>query len=206
LLCSVIAKVQQSLALGKRKITAWRRGQGEESGWAAAKYNAEVSMQRESRRQSRLVALIRHCERVVHYGVALALIITLGMLFYATAATILDVIAAGVLPTALIVLDQILLIFILAELLSTVATIVREDEVNAEPFLLIGLIAVVRRVLTVTAEIEQSLGTPEFESLIYELAVLTVLIIALSGALYFIRRSERIIRRGGHRPNSETAE
>ena len=163
------------------------------------KYNAELSMQRESHRRSRLVALIRLCERVVHYGVALVLLVALGMLFYATAASILDVIEVGVLPTALIVLDQILLTFILAELLSTVGTIVREDEVVAEPFLLIGLIAVVRRVLTVTAEIEQSLGTPEFESLLFELVVLTVLIIALSGALYFIRRS-------GHKPNSETAE
>jgi uncharacterized membrane protein (DUF373 family) len=97
------------------------------------------------------------------------------------------------------------LIFIFAELLSTVGTIVREDEVVAEPFLLIGLIAVVRRVLTVTAEIEQSLGTPEFESLVLELAVLTVLIIALSGALYFIRRSERIIRRSERRPNPDAA-
>jgi hypothetical protein len=58
------------------------------------------------------------------------------MLFYATAASILDVIEVGVLPTALIVLDHILLTFILAELLSTVGTIVREDEVVAEPFLL----------------------------------------------------------------------
>ena len=163
-------------------------------------------MQRESPRRSRLTAIIRLCERAVHYGVALVLIVALGMLFYATAVTVLDVIEAGVLPTALIVLDQILLIFIFAELLSTVGTIVREDEVVAEPFLLIGLIAVVRRVLTVTAEIEQSLGTPQFESLVLELAVLTVLIIALSGALYFIRRSERIIRRSERRPNSERAE
>jgi len=161
---------------------------------------------RPTARRSRLAALIRLCERVVYYGVALALIVTLGMLFYATTVTVLDVIQAGVLPTSLLVLDQILLIFIFAELLSTVGVIVREEEVVAEPFLLIGLIAVVRRVLTITAEIDQSLGTPEFESLVFELAVLTALIIALSGALYFIRRSERIIRRSERRPNSEAAE
>ena len=77
------------------------------------------------------------------------------------------------------------------ELLATIDTIVREREVVAEPFLLIGLIAVVRRVLTVTAEIERSLGTPKFDSLVLELGVLTALIVALTGALYFTRRSER---------------
>ena len=62
------------------------------------------------------------------------------------------------LTTALEVLDRILLIFIFAELLGTITTIMRDNEVRAEPFLLIGLIAVVRRILAVTASIEQSLG------------------------------------------------
>jgi uncharacterized membrane protein (DUF373 family) len=123
--------------------------------------------------------------------VAAALIVTLGMLFYSIAVSVLRVGEAGAFDTALIVLDQTLLLFIFVELLATVGTIVDEHEVVAEPFLLIGLIAVVRRVLTVTAEIEQNLGTPKFDSLVLELAVLTALIVALTGALYFTRRVER---------------
>ncbi len=84
-----------------------------------------------------------------------------------------------------------LLIFIFAELLGTVGTVLREREIVAEPFLLIGLIAVVRRILAVTISIEQSLGTPQFESLLLELAVLTALVISLSVALFFTRRKER---------------
>jgi hypothetical protein len=68
---------------------------------------------------------------------------------------------------------------------------VREREVTAEPFLLIGLIAVVRRILAVTASIEQNLGTPRFNDLILELGVLTVLVLALAGALFFARRMLR---------------
>ena len=78
-----------------------------------------------------------------------------------------------------------------AELLGTISTILREQEVTAEPFLLIGIIAVVRRVLAVTASIEQSLGTPEFDRLLAELGVLTVLVISLSLAPYFTRRAGR---------------
>lgn len=148
-------------------------------------------MSRSPGEKPQLVRIIESAERVIYYGAAVFLLVTIGMVFYDAAAGLLNVLEIGPLNTALEVLDKILLIFIFAELLSTITTIVREQEVRAEPFLLIGLIAVVRRVLAVTASIEQSLGTPEFESLLYELGVLTVLVLALAGALYFTRRAER---------------
>ena len=129
-------------------------------------------------------------ERVVYYGAAVALLVTVGMLFVSAGESVLRVLEVGPLETALEVLDRVLLIFIFAELLGTISTIVWEREVKAEPFLLIGLIAVVRRILGVTVSIEQSLGTPEFTSLLLELGVLTGLVLALTGALYFTRRME----------------
>ena len=148
-------------------------------------------MSESPREKPQPVKFIELIERVIYYGAALFLLVTIGMVFYAAAAGLLNVVEIGPLKTALEVLDKILLIFIFAELLSTITTIVRDNEIRAEPFLLIGLIAVVRRVLAVTASIEQSLGTPEFDSLLYELGVLTVLVLALAGALYFTRRVER---------------
>ena len=144
-----------------------------------------------------LVRVIESVERVIYYGAALFLLVTIGMVFYDAAIGLLDVVKIGPLKTSLKVLDKILLIFIFAELLSTITTIVRENEVRAEPFLLIGLIAVVRRVLAVTASIEQSLGTPQFNNLLYELGVLTALVLALAGALYFTRRIERSLGASG---------
>lgn len=148
-------------------------------------------MSESPREKPQLIKAIESVERIIYYGAALFLLVTIGMVFYAAAVGLLNVLEVGPLNTALEVLDKILLIFIFAELLSTITTIVRESEVRAEPFLLIGLIAVVRRVLAVTASIEQSLGTPEFTSLLYELGVLTALVLALAGALYFTRRVER---------------
>lgn len=122
---------------------------------------------------------------------ALVLIGTIGLVFYSTALVFSDTVEAGTLQTAFTVLERVLLIFIFAELLGTVGTIVREHEVTAEPFLLIGLIAVVRRILTVTVEIEQSVGTQEFGDLVLELGVLTALVISLAVALYITRRVNR---------------
>ena len=130
-------------------------------------------------------------ERAAYFGVALFLVATIVMVFVSAAVSLAAVVELGPLEAALEVLDKVLLIFIFAELLGTISTIVRERVVTAEPFLLIGLIAVVRRILAVTASIEQNLGTPRFDDLILELGVLTALVLALAGALYFARRMLR---------------
>ncbi len=142
-------------------------------------------------REPRLAVAVDLAERVVYYGAALFLLATIAMVFFSAVGSVLRIAEVGPLGAALEILDRVLLIFIFAELLGTISTIVREREITAEPFLLIGLIAVVRRVLAVTASIEQSLGTPEFDRLLAELAVLTALVLSLSIALYFTRRAGR---------------
>ena len=140
-------------------------------------------------RQPLLVTILNYSERVVYYGAAFALLVTIVMLFMSVGTALLAIFEAGPLDTALLVLDRVLLIFIFVELLDTIGIFVRENEIIAEPFLLIGLIAVVRRILLVTAEAEQTIGTEEFPNLILELSVLTALVISLSFALYFTRRT-----------------
>ncbi|MDP9426695.1 MAG: phosphate-starvation-inducible PsiE family protein [Actinomycetota bacterium] len=128
-------------------------------------------------------------EKVVYYVAAVFLLVTVVMLFVSAGASVFRVLELGPLESALEVLDKVLLIF--AELLRTIITVVEEREVRVEPFLIVGLIAVVRRILAVTVSIEQSLGTPEFSALLIELGVLTALVLSLTGALYLSRRMER---------------
>ncbi len=141
--------------------------------------------------RTRITRLIDAAEKVVYYIAALFLLANVVLVFVAAGWEMLSVLEKGLLPTALSVLDSVLLIFIFAELLSTISTIVKEREIVAEPFLLIGIIAVVRRILAVTVSIEQSLGTPEIRDLLIELGVLTALVVALSVALYFNRKANQ---------------
>ena len=143
------------------------------------------------RREYRLSSVVELAERIAYYGAALFLLVTMGMIFISAVNSVLEVTEIGLLAAALEILDKVLLIFIFTELLGTINTIVQEREVVAEPFLLIGIIAVVRRILAVTVSIEQSLGTPKFDQLLFELGVLTVLVISLAISLYFTRRLER---------------
>ena len=127
-------------------------------------------------------------ERIAYLAIALALSVPIVMLVFSAAMSMLEVSEAGVPETALAVLDRVLLAFIFVELIDTVRVTLRERGIFiAEPFLLVGLIAVVRRILLLTAEIERA-SAEEFQNMIIELGVMTGLVIVLTVALYFTRR------------------
>src|SRR5919199_3342981 len=128
-------------------------------------------------------------ERIAYVAIALALSVPIVMLVFSAALSMLEVSEVGVLETSLTVLDRVLLAFIFVELIDTVRVTVRERGIFiAEPFLLVGLIAVVRRILLLTAGLEQAASTEEFENMLIELGVMTGLVIVLTIALYFTRR------------------
>jgi uncharacterized membrane protein (DUF373 family) len=127
-------------------------------------------------------------ERIAYVAIALALSVPIVMLVFSAAISMLEVSEVGVLETSLTVLDRVLLAFIFVELIDTVRVTVRERGIFiAEPFLLVGLIAVVRRILLLTAEIER-VSAEEFQNKLIELGVMTGLVIVLTVALYFTRR------------------
>jgi len=110
-------------------------------------------MSQEHEKRPRLVRGLNNGENVV-------LLATVGVLFVSTGADLLAVREQGTLQTALTVLGRVLLIFIFVELLHTIVVAVAgEQRFAAEPFLLVGMIAVVRSILLVLAEAERT--TPE---------------------------------------------
>jgi uncharacterized membrane protein (DUF373 family) len=98
----------------------------------------------------------------------------------------------GAVDIAVIVLDRILLALIVGELLYTLRFVLRTHELAVEPFLYIGLIAVVRRILIVTAQLEQgNVAGRALTNLLLELGVLGLLGPALASAVFLVRRSRR---------------
>lgn len=88
-------------------------------------------------------------------------------------------------------LDEVLLVFVVAELLHTVRVTLRDRALTAEPFLIVGLIAGVRRILILTASNENLRSGPDFVVYWVQLLLLIVLVIAMVVALYILRRSDR---------------
>jgi uncharacterized membrane protein (DUF373 family) len=89
-------------------------------------------------------------------------------------------------------LDRILLILLIVELLYTVQVSFREHALLPEPFLLVGLISVIRRILVLTAAMgeQHQAGTPPPLAFVLELAVLGALIVALAISLVLLRRRD----------------
>lgn len=125
--------------------------------------------------------------------------IGLGLLLAGSALTLLvtgfisfvQSMVAGALPAGVIaLLDRILLILLIVELLYTVQVSFREHALVPEPFLLVGLISAIRRVLVLTAEFGELLDQSEvvFQQFMIELAVLTALIVALTVSLVLLRK------------------
>ena len=94
-------------------------------------------------------------------------------------------------PTATVVaiLDQVLLVFMVAELLRTVRITLRDRSLAAEPFLIIGLIAGVRRILILTAKNEEIQPGPGFEVFWVQMVLLITLVVAMVVALVLWRRA-----------------
>jgi uncharacterized membrane protein (DUF373 family) len=100
------------------------------------------------------------------------------------------------------VLDETLLVFMVVELLHTVRITLRDHALAAEPFLVVGLIAGVRRILILTASTVQS--GPQFFVYWVQLLLLIVLVVAMVVALFIWRRSSIPLGRQPRTPSSDS--
>ena len=96
------------------------------------------------------------------------------------------------------ILDQLLLVLMVVEILHTVRTSIRSHTLVTEPFLIVGLIAAIRRMLVITLEASQLIkegnwtagGESIFRASMLELGLLGVLILILVFAITMLRRHD----------------
>jgi uncharacterized membrane protein (DUF373 family) len=130
-------------------------------------------------------------ETVLYVFVGIFLLLAGGLILLDTVKGFLDGVSDGdgSLELGLRVLDRILLMLIIAELLYTLQLVIARGEIAAEPFLFIGIIAVVRRVVVITAETEKlPEGGRALTNFLLELGLLSLLVIAFGLAIYLIRK------------------
>jgi uncharacterized membrane protein (DUF373 family) len=140
------------------------------------------------RRPIRLDAGLGRIEGLIYVVVAALLVVGAGFTLYGT---VRDIIGGSksrpVTDTGVFVMERVLLLFIIAELLYTVRLIDFGGRILVEPFLFIGLIAVVRRILVVTAEVERRDGRGQAVDLLIQLGTLGALALVLAASIYLLR-------------------
>jgi hypothetical protein len=99
----------------------------------------------------------------------------------------------------LVSIDRMLLVLMIVEILHTVRASFRTGTLICEPFLIVGLIASIRRILIITLQSSQASQpgrwSPESQIILHstmlELAVLGGLILVMVLSIYLLRRSGR---------------
>ena len=142
--------------------------------------------------RDRVALAFERFEDVIYVGLGLLLAFGAGALLILAVVTVAR--SIGDLATQAMVLDLLdrsLLILMFVELLYTVQVSFRSHSLKPEPFLVVGLIAAVRRILVVTAEFAHMMEKSDavFHRAMLEVGLLTGMVLALVVGLWLLRRT-----------------
>ena len=143
--------------------------------------------------REKISSVFTRVEDVTYVGLGVLLAVSALFLLLAAAWTLVEGLSFSGLAKDLTVevIDQILLVLLIIEILSTVQVSFREHVLTPEPFLVVGLIAAIRRILIITAEFSNPSEILEaaFRNAMFELGLLTVLICSLVFSLHFLKKN-----------------
>lgn len=130
--------------------------------------------------------LLERAERVI-YLVAGAILVmaSAGLLVLAVVEMVQKMLIAEFTAAFVLLLDRVLLALMLAEIIYTVRRISRTHHLEIEPFLIVGIVAAVRRMLVITAEsvTHADLSDTTFLAALAELGLLAFIILVLALAI-----------------------
>lgn len=137
----------------------------------------------------RAVLSLVWAERVIFFAIGVLLFLGALALLKESVRVLFDMFVGGGLPATTYgsrFLDIVLLTLMIVELAYTVILSLRGSVLLAEPFLIVGLIAVIRRILVITVGEVNAHGTSVAQS-ISELAILTFIVIVFVGSIVLLR-------------------
>jgi uncharacterized membrane protein (DUF373 family) len=156
---------------------------------------------RERRDRSGIAVLLGYGEFLIYTVVALALIVGGAILLGVVVYDFVRNLGHGqFVPVVLELLSGLLLVFIFTELISTIRVVIARRRMVVEPFLIVGIVAAVRRLIVVSAEAENLLGTAQFRDVMLEIAILAGTVLLLGATVLLLR-----IRRGDDEPTTGPA-
>lgn len=140
-------------------------------------------------------------EDLLYVLVALALSLAgLGLFGYAIYEFVTTVTEDPFSAVILALLDSLLLVFIVTEIIHTIRVVIDEKVLVSEPFLVVGIVAAIRRLVVVSAEAKDLVGKPIFGDAMLEIGVLTATVLALGATIFMLRHTEHSEPKPTHEP------
>jgi hypothetical protein len=150
----------------------------------------------ESEKVSPAARLLRTTESVVLFLIAAVLAVLAIALLASTVLVLFEAVMSGhIRDQAIDILDSILLVMMTMEIVYTVTMSLESHKLNAEPFLIVGAIAAIRRMLVITAESTkvEAIAPEVFRNALLELGLLALTIILIALSIYILRRSAQYV-------------
>ncbi len=130
---------------------------------------------------SRFIGLLGHVQDVVTAAVGIVLIALACVLLISGIVNSVDGHWGSISAASPLLLDRVLLVLILVEIVYTVVLSLRQHRLVAQPFIIVGLIAVIRRILFVlTPGSSVTASTSQLALLLAMVAVFVAALIAVS--------------------------
>jgi phosphate starvation-inducible membrane PsiE len=127
--------------------------------------------------------------------IGIALVLVAGLLLYSSMHDLWEATAGGpkvIEHKSIEILNTVLLVMMTMEIVYTVAISLKSHTLNAEPFLIIGSIAAIRRMLVITATSTETEANPAiFHNTLVELGLLAATVVAMTLAIWILRLSQR---------------
>jgi hypothetical protein len=142
---------------------------------------------------SRAAKVLGTSESIVLVLIGVALVLVAVLLLYSSMHDLNEAVRNGpaeIERRAIEILNTVLLVMMTMEIVYTVAISLESHTLNAEPFLIIGVIASIRRMLVITAVSTEVEAHPEqFHNTLVELGLLAATVVALASAIWIFRYS-----------------
>jgi uncharacterized membrane protein (DUF373 family) len=143
-------------------------------------------------KDAKVAGLLEAAESYIYYGAALVLVMAAsGLILFAVVETIRLAFEGDFTRGVINLLDRVLLALMVAEIIYTVTNMAKHRRLDVNPFLVIGIIAAVRRLLVITAESASHIDMtdPTFQAALAELGLLAVIIILLAASFRLLPSS-----------------
>jgi uncharacterized membrane protein (DUF373 family) len=158
----------------------------------ARKKQSQEDEEDEEDRQLFADRVLLFLEDAVYWAIALVLVVGSGALIVSQFNTLLRLRDAPAKVVIVDVLDGLLLIFIFVELLYAVRSCLRSHEIDAEPILIVGILAGIKEIVVLSVEAAALLNKgPEFARAVVEIGVLGAVVLVLALAAFVLRERRR---------------
>lgn len=146
----------------------------------------------DEQRRSSFNRILVTIDEIIYGIIAVFLIATAILTFFSVGESILHFFRdTDARHAVVVILDKLMLTLMVLEILYTVRISIQSHSLSPEPFLVVGILAAIRRILVISVESGYliTVGQEGFLELLIEIAVLGVLVVMFVWAIILLKRN-----------------